>query len=81
LLRLAERRGSGVAFARWLGWAQPNYAQFESGARRIPLRKVVQLARMIPAFDPLWLWEGTREGLSFDLRRRIEAEEEKDQTG
>jgi hypothetical protein len=31
---------------------------------------------MIPGFDPIWLWEGDKRGLAFDLRQRIEAEDE-----
>jgi len=77
LLRLAEKRGPGTAFAKFLGWNQSGYSQFETGSRMIPGEKVRQLTKMIPGFDPLWLWEGRREGLGFDLRRRIEAEEEK----
>jgi hypothetical protein len=78
LLRQAERRGSGAAFAKWLGWGQSNYAQFEAGSRMVPADKAIQLARSIPGFDPMWLWEDKREGLGFDLRRRIEEEEAKE---
>ena len=77
-LRQAERIESGVAFAKLMKWGQPGYSQFESGARSIPAFKAIELARKIPGFDPLWLWEGDKRGLSFDLRRRIEAEEAKE---
>jgi transcriptional regulator with XRE-family HTH domain len=77
-LRQAERIRTGIEFAKLMKWGQPGYSQFETGARRIPANKVIELARKIPGFDPLWLWEGGKRGLSFDLRKRIEAEEAKE---
>ena len=77
-LRQAERIESGIAFAAKMGWGQSGYSQFEKGVRSMPAIKAVELARKIPGFDPLWLWEGDKRGLSFDLRRRIEAEEAKE---
>jgi transcriptional regulator with XRE-family HTH domain len=77
-LRQAERITTGSAFAARVGWAQSGYSQFETGKRRIPAEKAIQLTRKIPGFDPLWLWEGDKKGLSFDLRQRIEAEEAKE---
>jgi len=77
-LRQAERIATGSAFAAKVGWGQSGYSQFETGKRRIPAEKAIQLVRKIPGFDPLWLWEGDKKGLSFDLRQRIEAEEAKE---
>lgn len=77
-LRQAERVPSQVAFAKRLGWTQSGYNQFETGERRVPTDKVLQLSRVVPGFDPIWLWEGEKRGLSFDLRQRIEAEEAKE---
>lgn len=74
-LRQAERITTGSAFAAKVGWPQSGYSQFETGKRRVPLDKALQLAQKIPGFDPYWLWEGDKRGLSFDLRQRIEAEE------
>jgi len=78
LLRLAEGLNSGTAFAARLGWTQTGVSQFETGMRRVPLGKVMQLRAKIPGFDPIWLWEGDKSGLSFDLCKRIEAEEAKE---
>jgi transcriptional regulator with XRE-family HTH domain len=77
-LRQAERITTGSAFAQKVGWAQSGYSQFETGKRRVPLDKALQLAQRIPGFDPTWLWSGDKKGLSFDLRQRIEAEEAKE---
>lgn len=77
-LRQAERISTGSAFAAKVGWAQSGYSQFETGKRRVPMDKALQLLRNIPGFDPLWLWEGEKRGLGFDLRQRIEAEEAKE---
>lgn len=77
-LRQAERIATGIAFAHKIGWAQSGYSQFETGKRRVPADKALQLVKKIPGFDPLWLWEGDKKGLSFDLRQRIEAEEAKE---
>jgi hypothetical protein len=78
LLRQAERYASGYAFAVRLGWPQPSISQFETGLRRVPMDKALELRRMVPGFDPVWLWEGDTSGLSFDLRKRIEEEEAKE---
>ena len=78
LLRQAEGIPSGSAFAVRVGWPQSSVSQFETGLRRVPMDKVIQLRQRIPGFDPIWLWEGDKRGLSFDLRQRIEAEEAKE---
>ena len=77
-LRQAEKIKSGVAFAQHVGWGQSGYSQFETGKRRVPTDKALRLSAKIPGFDPLWLWQGEKRGLSFDLRQRIEAEEAKE---
>lgn len=75
LLREAERYKTGTAFAAWLGWPQSGYSQFETGARQVPVNKVMELVGKIPGFDPKWLWHGDKRNLSFDLRQRIEEQE------
>lgn len=77
-LRQAERIETASAFAVYVGWPQSGVSQFETGKRRVPMDKALQLRKKIPGFDPLWLWEGDKRGLSFDLRRRIDAEEAKE---
>lgn len=77
-LRQAERISTGSEFAARFNWPQSGYSQFETGKRRVPMDKALQLAKLIPGFDVYWLWEGDKRGLSFDLRQRIEAEEAKD---
>jgi hypothetical protein len=79
LLRQAERIPTAVAFAKYVGWQQSGLSQFETGMRRVPMDKAMQLRLKIPGFDPIWLWDGDKRGLSFDLRRRIEAEEAKEE--
>lgn len=79
-LRQAEGIRTGSAFAAFVGWAQSGYSQFETGKRRVPTDKVIQLVAKIPGFDPRWLWDGDKRNLSFDLRRRIEAEEAKEES-
>jgi hypothetical protein len=77
-LRQAEKIPTRTAFAALLGWQQAGVSQFENGARRVPMDKALQLRAKIPGFDPIWLWEGDKRGLSYDLRVRIEAEEAKE---
>lgn len=77
-LRQAERISTGTAFAQRVGWGQSGYSQFETGRRQVTREKALQLSKAIPGFDPFWLWEGDKRGLSFDLRRRIDAEEAKE---
>jgi RNA polymerase sigma factor (sigma-70 family) len=52
-------------------------SMFETGRRRVPTDKALQLRDQIPGFDPMWLWTGDQRGLSFDLRQRIDAEKGK----
>jgi transcriptional regulator with XRE-family HTH domain len=77
-LRQAERIDTASAFAARVGWGQSGVSMFETGKRRVPMDKALQLRDKIPGFDPLWLWEGDKRNLSFDLRQRIEAEEAKE---
>lgn len=77
-LRQAEGIGTARAFATKYDWPQSGMSQFETGKRPVPRDKAMQLRQKIPGFDPLYLWEGDKRGLSFDLRRRIEAEEAKE---
>ena len=74
-LRQAEGIRTATAFAAYIGWHQSGMSQFETGKRRVPMDKAMQLRAKIPGFDPIWLWEGDKRGLSFDLRKRIEEEE------
>jgi hypothetical protein len=77
-LRQAMRIDTGVAFAARVGWPQSGYSQFETGKRRVPMDKALQLVKKVPGFDPMWLWEGDKRNLGFDLLQRIEAEEAKE---
>ena len=73
-LRRAEGFGkSQSAFAAKIGWGQSELSMFENGGRRVPGLKILDLHKVIPGFDPLWLTEGRLEGLSHDLRVRLEA--------
>ena len=73
-LRRAEGLGSSqTAFAAKIGWLQSELSMFENGTRPPPAMKVLGLHKAIPGFDPLWLMEGRMEGLSHDLRTRLEA--------
>jgi len=75
-LRRAEGFGSSqTGFANKIGWLQSELSMYERGTRRPPGRKVLDLHKSIPGFDPLWLTEGRLEGLSHDLRVRLEASE------
>lgn len=78
-LRQAERIPTASAFAQRVGWPQSGMSQFETGMRQVTMAKAMQLRAKIPGFDPMWLWEGDKRGLSFDLRQRIEAEEAKEE--
>lgn len=75
-LRRAEGFSSSqTAFAVKIGWLQSELSMYERGTRRPPGRKILDLHKSIPGFDPLWLTEGRLEGLSHDLRKRLEANE------
>lgn len=72
------RIDTASAFAARVGWPQSGVSQFETGKRRVPMDKAMQLRKAVPGFDPIWLWDGDKRGLSFDLLQRIEAEEAKE---
>jgi transcriptional regulator with XRE-family HTH domain len=77
-LRKAEGIPTALAFAEYIGWTESSMSRFENGQRRVSADKALQLRAKIPGFDPVWLWEGDKRGLSLDLRERIEAEEAKE---
>jgi hypothetical protein len=68
LSRQAEGIATASAFAARVGWPQSGVSQFETGKRRVTVDKALMLRAMIPGFDPLWLWEGEKRGLSIDLK-------------
>ncbi len=78
MLRQAEGFPTATEFAGKVGWPQSGVSQFETGMREVPKAKALELRSKIPGFDPVWLWDGDKKGLSFDLRQRIEAEEAKE---
>ncbi len=79
LLRQALGFDSSIAFAQYMKWTgTAGISFFETGKRQVPIGKALQLREKIPGFDPVWLWTGETRGLSFDLARRIEAEEAKE---
>jgi transcriptional regulator with XRE-family HTH domain len=72
-LRRAEGFGeSAAAFAKRVGWTPTQLSNYENASRRVPRDAALQLLKVIPGFDPLWLWTGEKRALSFDLRRRLE---------
>jgi hypothetical protein len=78
-LRQAEGFDSAIAFAQYMKWkGTAGISFFETGVRQVPIPKALQLREKIPGFDPVWLWTGDKRNLSFDLRKRIDAEEAKD---
>lgn len=79
-LRQALQFPTQQAFAKYVGWGdnQSGLSQFETGARRVPMDKAMQIRKKIEGFDPLWLWEDDKGGLSVRLLRLIEAEEAKE---
>jgi transcriptional regulator with XRE-family HTH domain len=80
-LRRAEGFGeNAAAFAKRVGWTPTQLSNYENGLRRVPRDAALQLLKVIPGFDPLWLWLGEKRALSFDLRRRLEEVEAADQS-
>lgn len=73
LLRRAEGYAENApGFAKRFGWTVTKLYNYESGFRRVPRDAALQILRVTPGFDLVWLWTGEERGLSFDLRRRIE---------
>jgi hypothetical protein len=73
LLRRAEGYANNApGFAKRFGWTVTKLYNYESGFRRVTRDVALQMLKVTPGFDPIWLWTGEERGLSFDLRRRIE---------
>jgi hypothetical protein len=59
-----------------MGMTLPQLSNFENG---VPLSRnaAILLATRVPGLTTDWLWLGRLEGLSVDLRRRLEEAEQK----
>jgi transcriptional regulator with XRE-family HTH domain len=75
ILRKAEGGDSSSAWAKRMGMTLPQYSNYENG---VPLSKpaAVRLATRVPGLTTDWLFMGRMEGLSVDLRRRLEKAEQ-----
>jgi transcriptional regulator with XRE-family HTH domain len=78
LLRQAEGYPVAYAFAQKLGWPHSALSQFEAGKTRMQISRALDLRRLVPGLDLTWLYTGDARGLPYDLRKRIEAEEAKE---
>jgi transcriptional regulator with XRE-family HTH domain len=70
-----------AAFAKYVDWSdegQAGVSNFESGRRQVPAHKALQIRKKMPDFDPLWLWEDDRSGMSLRLMKQIDAEAAKE---
>lgn len=77
-VRLAERIEKSEIFARRVGIGTTTYSQYENGVR-LSRDAAVMIANRVPGLTTDYLLRGSEEGLSVDLRRRIEAAREKEQ--
>lgn len=75
LLRVAEGGDNSSRWAARMGLTLPQLSNFENG---VPLSKVaaIAMATKVPGLTTDWLFMGREEGLSVDLRRRLQEAQE-----
>lgn len=80
LFRQALKIPTQAAFAQYFGWGnnQSGLSQFETGGRPVPRDKAMLIRSRYPDFDPLWLWEGDKSGVTVRFLKMIEEEEAKE---
>lgn len=74
LIRLAEQETNSSRWARKLGWTLPQLSNYENGVT-ISRNAAIQMANRIPGLTTDYILRGVFDGMSVDLRRRIEEAE------
>lgn len=78
LIRLAEGETNSSRWAKRLGWTLPQLSNYENGVM-ISRNAAIQMANRIPGLTTDYILRGVMDGMTVDLRRRIEEAEEAEQ--
>lgn len=71
LLRIAEGGDNSTVWSRRVGMTLPQLSNYENGVM-LSRDAAIRLATRVPGLTTDWLWLGREEGLSVDLRRRLQ---------
>lgn len=74
LIRLAEGVTNSTVWAKRMGWTPPQLSNYENGVR-ISLNAAIRMADRVPGLTTDYILRGKMEGMSVDLRERIERAE------
>lgn len=74
LIRLAEGEDNSSRWAKRMGWTLPQLSNYENGVI-ISRDACIQMANRVPGLTTDYILRGVLEGMSVDLRRRIERAE------
>ncbi|MDE5451302.1 hypothetical protein GWE18_00225 [Bradyrhizobium sp. CSA112] len=74
LIRLAEGETNSSRWAKRMGWTLPQLSNYENGVR-ISLNAAIQMAERVPGLTTDYILRGVMDGMTVDLRRRLEEAE------
>lgn len=72
LLRKAEGGDNSTIWAKRMGMTLPQLSNYENGVK-LSRDAAILMCKRVPGLTMDWLFMGREEGLSVDLRRRLEA--------
>lgn len=79
LVRVAEGEENSSRWAKKMGWTLPQLSNYENGVL-ISRDAAIRMANRVPGLTTDYILRGVFEGMSVDLRRRIEQAEEAEGT-
>lgn len=71
LIRLAENETNSSRWAQRMGWTLPQLSNYENGVM-ISRDAAIQMANRVPGLTTDYILRGVVDGLTVDLRRRLE---------
>jgi len=70
-IRLAEAETNSSRWAKRMGWTLPQLSNYENGVL-ISRDAAIQMANRVPGLTTDYILRGVTDGLTVDLRRRLE---------
>lgn len=72
LIRMAEGETNSSRWAKRMGWTLPQLSNYENGVI-ISRDAAIRMANTVPGLTTDYILRGVMDGMTVDLRRRIEA--------
>lgn len=79
LIRIAEGETNSSRWAKRLGWTLPQLSNYENGVT-ISRNAAIQMANRVPGLTTDYILRGVMDGMTVDLRRRLEEAETAEQS-